>query len=126
MVHRCCLQSSMLIEGQMPLLPTMSTDSFFNLVESLPSTTPTDAPDGSQLVSFVQLLSHGLSSSTFSGCSPDLLGRSLVRRCPALPWKTVSCQWLWCSAMLQTVGCPCSTQGARCSGRAAARCASAA
>ena len=44
----------MLIEGQMPLLPTMSTDSFFNLVEALPSTTPTDAPDGSQLVSCVQ------------------------------------------------------------------------
>jgi hypothetical protein len=51
----------MLIEGQMPLLPTMSTDSFFNLVESLPSTTSTDAPDGSQLVSFVLPLSCGAS-----------------------------------------------------------------
>lgn len=38
----------MLMEGQMPLLPTMSTDSFFNLVESFPSTTPRSvAPKGS-------------------------------------------------------------------------------
>jgi hypothetical protein len=85
----------MLIEGQMPLLPTMSTDSFFNLVESLPSTTPTDAHDGGQLVSFVQ--PHGPSVSRVS------LGETVVQICCADHWradvtaarrKTVSGQWL--------------------------------